>query len=128
MRACRLKDVKQFWQEKPGKELAVIFSPLLSNSKNIGVGLVKLRPGADSGEHSHREGVEEFWVVTKGKGILYVGGEPTPMEAGMVLYGEPGKPHKLVNTGNEEFVAVYCITPAGEEKKILDNMVRSANA
>ena len=123
MRACKVRELTRFWEEiKDAKKITIMFSPLLNNSKNVGVGYVKVNPGCDSGTHQHKDGVEEVWYVTRGKGKLNVGGEETDIEEGMVLYGEPGKPHCLKNTGKERLEAMFLITPAGEEKRILDNL------
>ena len=93
MRACKVKDLTKFWEEKKdAKFITIMLSPILKNSSNVGVGYVKVNPGCDSGTHQHRDGVEEVWYVTKGKGTLTVGNEDTKIEEGMVLYGEPGKP------------------------------------
>ena len=123
MRACKVTELSRFWEEKKdAKFITIMLSPILKNSSNVGVGYVKVNPGCDSGTHQHRDGVEEVWYVTKGKGTLTVGNEDTKIEEGMVLYGEPGKPHCLTNTGKEILEAMFLITPAGEEKRILDNL------
>ena len=123
MNLFKVNDLKNFWEEKKNaKFITIMLSPLLNNSKNVGAGYVKINPGCGSGEHRHIEGVEEVWYVTKGRGILKVGNEEEDIEEGMVLYGEPSKPHSLKNTGEEVLEAVFFIIPAGEEKRIIDNM------
>ena len=123
MHVCKIKDLSNFWEEKKdAKFITIMFSPILKNSSNVGAGYVKINPCCDSGTHQHKEGVEEFWYITKGKGILTVGEEETNIEEGMILHGEPGKPHSLKNTGKEILEAIFFITPAGEEKRILDNL------
>ena len=51
-----------------------------------------------------------------------MGNEEKDIEKGMALYSEPGKPHMLTNTGKDMLEALFLIIPAGEEKRILDNL------
>ena len=124
MHAVKALEVAQWWQEKPeGKWLSVIFSPQLGNSVNMSLGPVVLRPGVVSDEHTHLPGVEEIFIILRGQGMLKIGDEEAPVEAGMVIFAEANKPHRLTNAGDEVLVALWIIAPAGEEKRIIDRWV-----
>ena len=58
-------------------------------------------PRTRSKLHSHHE--QEIFIAVKGSAVLEIDGEQEPFNAGDVAYFKPGKEHRLLNDGDEEF-------------------------
>lgn len=55
-------------------------------------------PGASIGRHRHGSN-EEVYLVLEGRGKMFRDGSEFDVEAGCVVYNEPGGTHGLVNDG-----------------------------
>lgn len=127
MYAYKISEIKDWWKEKPdGKFLSVILSPHINIAKNVSAGIVVLLPGVESDEHIHRNGVEEIFYIISGKGLIQVGEEVKNIEAEMVIFGESGKSHRLVNNGKEVLKALWILSPPGEELRIIKHAVTTS--
>jgi mannose-6-phosphate isomerase-like protein (cupin superfamily) len=60
------------------------------------------RPRTRSTLHSHHE--HEIFVAVRGSAVIECDGDETPFAAGDVAFFKPGKEHRLLNDGDEEFV------------------------
>ena len=60
------------------------------------------RPHTRSTLHSHHE--HEIFVAVRGSALIECNGEETPFRAGDVAFFKPGREHRLLNNGDEEFM------------------------
>ncbi|MGQ9629460.1 MAG: cupin domain-containing protein [bacterium] len=120
MEVYRLSEVEGYWTPPPNRRfLGAILSPKLQSIKRVAVGMVAIPPGAEGGLHSH-DGVDEVWYIVSGSGRVQVGDEMAEIGPETVIYGPPGLPHQLINTGNEVLKAIWVISPPGDEIPILE--------
>ncbi|MBH8608759.1 cupin domain-containing protein [Thermoactinomyces sp. CICC 10521] len=59
-------------------------------------------PGQQSLPHQHEE--KEVFIIVKGQGTAVSDDETCAVEAGDVIYFEPGTTHSVINTSDEELV------------------------
>jgi mannose-6-phosphate isomerase-like protein (cupin superfamily) len=122
MLAVRIRDVAGFVTGHPAaRELKVLLSPSLHPLHNVSVGVMTLPPGNSSGLHHHAL-TEEMWYIISGHGQVRIGDEVQRVEPEMIVLGPPGIPHGFVNDGDEPLRALWIISPAGDEKPILDGL------
>jgi mannose-6-phosphate isomerase-like protein (cupin superfamily) len=60
------------------------------------------RPGTRSTLHSHHE--HEIFIAVRGSAVIECDGDETPFAAGDVAFFQPGRQHRLLNDGADEFV------------------------
>lgn len=73
-------------------------------------GYVMIHPNGRIPEHEH-ETVESYTIL-KGNGRMTVEGETTEVHEGDYIFIPSGKPHALVNTGNEELHLMFVYAPS----------------
>jgi mannose-6-phosphate isomerase-like protein (cupin superfamily) len=60
------------------------------------------RPRSHSTLHSHHE--HEIFIGVRGAAVIECDGDQTPFGAGDVAFFQPGRKHRLLNDGDEDFV------------------------
>jgi len=84
-------------------------------SPNLGRQLELLRctflPGSESGEQSYSHQGEEAGLVLKGQLDLWIGDQHVLLKQGDSFAFESSLPHRYANSGEEECVVVWAITP-----------------
>jgi mannose-6-phosphate isomerase-like protein (cupin superfamily) len=60
------------------------------------------RPHSHSTLHSHHE--HEIFIGVRGSAVIECDGDQTPFAAGDVAFFRPGRKHRLLNDGDEDFV------------------------
>ncbi|MDQ2813774.1 MAG: cupin domain-containing protein [Actinomycetota bacterium] len=60
------------------------------------------KPGTRSTLHSHHE--HEIFIAVRGSAVIECDGAQTPFRAGDVAFFQPGREHRLLNDGAEEFM------------------------
>jgi mannose-6-phosphate isomerase-like protein (cupin superfamily) len=60
------------------------------------------RPHSNSTLHSHHE--HEIFIAVRGSAVIECDGGKTPFAAGDVAFFQPGREHRLLNEGDEDFV------------------------
>ena len=60
------------------------------------------RPRTQSVLHSHHE--HEIFIAVRGAAVIECDGDRTPFAAGDVAFFRPGRKHRLLNDGPDEFV------------------------
>ncbi|HEY2443347.1 MAG TPA: cupin domain-containing protein [Streptosporangiaceae bacterium] len=60
------------------------------------------KPRTRSTLHSHHE--HEIFVAVRGSAVIECDGQETPFRAGDVCFFKPGRKHRLLNDGDEEFM------------------------
>lgn len=83
-----------------------------ANSERMLVGWTVLPPGASHERHSHPN-VDEFWIVLKGKGVMYTDDGEEPSGEGDVVFTPAGYWHGFKNTSDQDVVLVWGWSGAG---------------
>ena len=87
-------------------------------AKNLSVGIGIYNKGQASEFHTH-ENEEEVMIYLKGNGKMVMeDGTEYLLEQGDVTYVPANEPHRLYNTGDNEFVFLFIYAPMGPEKNI----------
>ena len=93
-----------------GKEAFQRLLPGEPATRGMKSGAVRLKPGESVGEHS--TGLrEEALVVLGGQGKLICAGGEAALSGGMLLYVPPESRHDVMNTGSEDLMYVYVVSP-----------------
>ena len=83
-----------------------------SAGANHVVGWTVLKPGARHENHRHHN-CDEFFIVLKGRGMIYTDHGDKPSAEGDVVYSPRGCWHGFNNTSNEDVVLVWGWMGAG---------------
>ncbi len=70
----------------------------------LSAGVYVLRAGESDPQRPHRE--DEIYYVTSGRGVMRVGSEDRPVEAGTIVYVPPGVDHRFHSIAEELRVLV----------------------
>ncbi|MCW4009124.1 MAG: cupin domain-containing protein [Candidatus Bathyarchaeota archaeon] len=86
-----------------------------AKDKDLSIARARIPPGVTSKAH-HLEGVQEIYLITQGKGRVYVGDlEPTEVTQGDVVVIPAGISQKIANISETDLI-FYCIcTPSFTE-------------
>jgi len=96
--------------------LVLVDGEVGSDGLSVGIGIY--REGQSSEFHTHVS-EEEVMIYLKGKGIMKTAdGEEVELAAGDVTYVPGNESHKLINTGDEDFVFLFIYSPMGPERNI----------
>jgi len=116
LKVVHIKEVKAEFREPPRRSW-ILVSERTVGSKNIAMGVNETYPGSMVPEHVH-DNEEEIMFFLSGRGIFVTEGKEIPVEAGVCVYNPPGKPHKIVNTGEEVLRFVWIYSPQLASHKI----------
>jgi quercetin dioxygenase-like cupin family protein len=87
-------------------------------AKNLSVGVGVYNKGQASEFHTH-ENEEEVMIYLKGEGIMRMkDGTEVTLKKGDITFVPANEPHKLLNTGEGEFIFLFTYSPMGPEKNI----------
>lgn len=87
-------------------------------AKNLSVGIGVYNKGQASEFHTHVN-EEEVMIYLKGEGIMKMkDGTEVSLKKGDITFVPADEPHKLLNTGDSEFVFLFIYSPMGPEKNI----------
>lgn len=87
-------------------------------AENVSVGVGVYNKGQASEFHTHA-GEEEVMIYLRGQGVMRMeDGTETALKRGDITYVPANEPHKLINTGDGEFVFLFVYSPMGPEKNI----------
>ncbi len=74
-------------------------------TEGVEAGVVYLKEGEETPRHSHKD-QEQAFIILKGRGLFYAGGEEKEVEPGMYVF-VPKKVSHGVKALTEEFVYAY---------------------
>jgi len=75
----------------------------------VSIARATIKPGVTTKAHHLKEGVQEIYIITNGKGIVKIGNlEPTEVTVGDVVVIPPLTSQKVTNTGSTDLV-FYCV-------------------
>ncbi len=90
----------------------------LVGAQNVSVGIGIYSKGQASEFHTH-SGEEEVMIYLRGEGVMQTSdGEEVKLSEGDVTYVPADESHKLINTGDEDFVFLFIYSPGGPERNI----------
>ena len=72
----------------------------LTTLKDLNLSLTELKPGKETGGHSHKE-ADEIYIFIDGKGRIEMGKEKILVKEGSVVAIPGGKFHKVFNEGEK---------------------------
>lgn len=117
LKVVHIKDVKPEFRDPPRRSWTLVCERTVG-SKNIAMGVNETYPGSMVPEHVH-ESEEEVMFFVSGRGLFITEGKEVSLEPGVCIYNPPGKPHKIVNTGDEvlRFIWIYSPQLASHRKQ-----------
>jgi mannose-6-phosphate isomerase-like protein (cupin superfamily) len=77
----------------------------------VSIARARVKPGVTTKAH-HLKGVQEIYLIVKGKGKVVVGGFEAEVAEGDVVVIPPGVSQKVTNTGKTDLVFHCICTPA----------------
>lgn len=87
-------------------------------AQNFSVGIGVYKKGQASEFHTHVN-EEEVMIYLKGEGAMCMeDGSEVTLKRGDITYVPVNEPHKLINTGNGDFVFLFIYSPMGPDKNI----------
>jgi mannose-6-phosphate isomerase-like protein (cupin superfamily) len=102
VQVCRTKD---------GSEVRELMHPAIHGSRKQSLAEATVHPGLETHLHIHRR-AEEIYHVTAGAGLMTVGPEQFPVQAGDTVCIPPNTPHCIRNTGACVLKILCCSSPA----------------
>lgn len=109
LKVIHMKDVKPEFRDPPRRSWILVCEKTVG-SKNLAMGVNETYPGSMVPEHMH-ESEEEIMFFVSGRGMFVTEGKEIPIEPGICIYNPPGKPHKIVNTGEEVLRFIWIYSP-----------------
>lgn len=91
-----------------------------TGDKTVSIARARVEPGVTTKAH-RLEGIQEIYIVTKGRGKVHVGeAEPADISGGDVVTIPAGVSQKVTNTGESDLV-FYCVcTPAFTQERYVN--------
>jgi mannose-6-phosphate isomerase-like protein (cupin superfamily) len=78
------------------------------SSEKVSIARARVQPGVTTAAH-HLEGADEIYIITKGRGKVYVGNlEPAEVTVGDVVAIPAGTSQRIANVGKTDLI-FYCI-------------------
>ena len=118
MKKITISELPVYRAAAPNVRDNLIVCDAQDGAKNLSVGIGIYNKGQASEFHVHNN-EEEVMIYFKGEGIMRMeDGTEYPLKKGDVTYVPAGESHKLINTGDSEFVFMFVYAPMGPEKGI----------
>lgn len=102
-----LRHVKVALSPEPVEQMLLTGPPQTSGMVS---GRVVLKPAEAMHRHSTEDNEEQL-VILKGRGLVVIGRDSVPIEAGDVLYIPPRTEHEVHNNGTEELRYIFTVAP-----------------
>ncbi len=99
------------FRTKDGSVVRSILDKATAPVANQSLAEARLEPGLSTTPHLHPRS-EEFYLITRGRGDMEVGGERRPVKEGDAVLIPPGTPHRITNTGEVALTILCCCAPA----------------
>ena len=96
--------------------LLLVDSQTGAQKLSVGIGVYSKGQASEFHTHVHEE---EVMIYLKGSGIMRMeNGTEYPLQKGDITFVPANEPHKLLNTGDGEFVFLFIYSPQGPEVNI----------
>lgn len=99
------------------------FRRVLYTGKHLQLVLMALKPGEEIGEEVHSDH-DQFFRVEKGRGEVWINGEPTKIKSDDAIIVPAGAKHNVINTGDKP-LKLYTLYGPPDHK---DGIVRATKA
>ena len=99
----------------------VLLSKETHGVHSASLGTVTIPPGSKSDYHAHEKS-DEFWIFTRGHGIVNVDGNEVDVRPGVVVLAPAQSKHQIINNGMETLHAYWILCPPGPEETLLRMM------
>jgi mannose-6-phosphate isomerase-like protein (cupin superfamily) len=83
-------------------------------SRQLAITWVDCPPGSCQPVHRH-DGLEQVYVITRGRGRMTVGAEEQDVSEGMLVFVPPATDHAIRNDGVESLIYVSATSPPFED-------------
>ena len=100
-----------------GQESYLLLSKGQFGARNLAITWVEGAPGSEQRAHAH-EGQEQVYVIVRGRGLMRVGDEEQPVEAGTMILVPPQTLHSIRNVSDEPLIYVSATAPPFDEALI----------
>lgn len=96
---------------KDGSEITELMHPAAQGNQNQSLARARVFPGQRTYLHKHHHS-EEIYHVLAGSGLMTLGSREFIIQCGDTICIDPGSPHSLKNTENEDLVVLCSCAPA----------------
>lgn len=93
-----------------GSLIRELMHPDTHGNRNQSFAEAVIEEGKSTGLHRHQVS-EEIYHVVQGKGLMTLGDDQFPIQAGDTICIHPGVLHRVVNTANESLKFFCCCAP-----------------
>ena len=100
-----------------GQESYLLLSKGQFGAQNLAINWVEGVPGSEQRAHLH-EGQEQVYVIVRGRGLMRVGDEEQPVEAGTMILVPPLTLHSIRNASDEPLIYVSATAPPFDDALI----------
>lgn len=102
---------------RSGQESYLLLSKGQFGAQNLAITWVEGAPGSEQRAHLH-EGQEQVYVIVRGRGLMRVGDEEQPVEAGTMILVPPQTLHSIRNVSDEPLIYVSATAPPFDDAQI----------
>ncbi|AKH21459.1 cupin domain-containing protein [Sedimenticola thiotaurini] len=99
------------YRTKDGSLIRELLHPDHQAVKNQSLAEATVPPGVTTHLHRHLQS-EEIYHITQGEGVMRLGNEEFPVEAGDSILIPPGTAHAIRNRGTDDLLILCCCAPA----------------
>ena len=96
---------------KDGSVIRELMHPAVHGNRNQSLAEARVPQGGETLAHKHPL-AEELYHFTAGPGVMELGDAEFKVRAGDTVCIEPGRVHRVRNTGEGELVILCCCAPA----------------
>jgi mannose-6-phosphate isomerase-like protein (cupin superfamily) len=99
------------YETKDGSQIRELMHPEHHGNRAQSLAEAIVAPGAETRLHRHGQ-IEEIYHITRGEGLMRLGGETFPVSVGDTVCIPPGIPHNIRNTGSGPLHILCACSPA----------------
>jgi mannose-6-phosphate isomerase-like protein (cupin superfamily) len=111
--------------ERGGQSAYLLLAKRQFGSQNLAITWVDCPPGTEQPIHRHA-GLEQVYVIVRGRGTMLVGAERRELETGTLVFVPPDTDHAIRNTGTELLSYVSATAPPFDPADLGDVFAFSA--
>ena len=105
--------------ERGGQSSYLLLAKGQFGSRNLAITWVDCPPGTRQPAH-HHAGLEQVYVIVRGRGTMMVGTERREVDTGTLVFVPPGADHAILNEGSELLSYVSATAPPFEAADLGD--------
>jgi mannose-6-phosphate isomerase-like protein (cupin superfamily) len=105
------RDAVPAYRTLDGSDIRELMHPAQHGNRNQSLAEAVVPAGQSTRLHRHRQ-AEELYHVLAGSGLMTLGDERFPIEAGDTVLIAPGTPHRVESSGPGDLRLLCCCSPA----------------